>query len=102
MFGPHGFAQQDCTSSPLAAKTKSHQRAGGEHLLEILGQSGQQREQCKPCNCDLQHTHASITIRKPAAQPSANGRNQQRCGADDAGLPRVKPQIEISVGITKL
>ena len=86
----HHLAHQHRTGGPLAAEPQTVERA---KRLEIDREGAQEGEERVPEDGDLEHFYPAKLVGQGPGEPSPQGRDQQRHGADKAGLAaRQSPQ----------
>ena len=102
MLGADDLAHQHRADGPLAAEAQALQRAQHEQLFEVLREADGHRADREPQDGVLQHAHAAVAVGQDAREPAAQRREQQRDGAQHAGLPLVDAPKLMSVEITKV
>ena len=75
MFGAHRFTKQDGAGSPFTAESKAEQCARNEHLRVVLREAGDESENSKPRDRDLQRADAAIPIGDPSGESATYGRH---------------------------
>lgn len=95
MCGRDDLADQHGAHRPFAAEPEPLQRAKHEDLLEVLREADRERADREPQDRALQYLDPSVAIREDAGNPAAHRRENQRHGAQQAGLAAIEaPQVD--------